>query len=333
MENKLKDRLIKKPTLLEDDLDTKKLSVDVEPTPEPTPTPEEPSRPRIDDSFKEAISYFGPRLATLVLGGTEAMQSADKILSGYEQLQERRTAQQLAGQQAGIDQQRQREKDKREERSLQVREKGSKIRGKELKMAEKRILTDAGKYEKDTYNKYKKEFGSREDIKEYRKFAGVMDNIENMVEAGKKIPEASYALIARGLSGEVGVLTDKDITRSKVNQSILEQIRTGFYKTFKGTLAPEDRAEILKIARLVRERKNERFSNIATKQAKLDGETLTPKYQEMMKRNYLGQVYIFGDEPEAKPEESSEPKAEAGLSPEELKELQELEELEKQGKL
>ena len=314
MENKLDDRKINKPK------DT-----------ESTDNTDKPSG--MDEGFKEALSYFGPRLATLILGGTEAMSVTDQLLTGYETTRQRRIDQENRTGQLAADQERAVAREKREERSLQVREKGAKTREKELKMSEKRLLVDAGKYEKDTYNKYKKEFGSREDIKEYRKFAGVMDNIENMVEAGKKIPEASYALIARGLSGEVGVLTDRDITRSKVNQSILEQVRTGFYKTFKGTLAPEDRAEILKIARLVREKKNERFSNIATKQAKLDGETLSPKYQDMMKRNYLGQVYIFGDKPEAKPEESSEPKAESGLSPEELKELQELEELEKQGKL
>jgi hypothetical protein len=279
MENKLEDRKINKPEDTES-IDNK-------------PPKDKPSG--MEQGFKEALSYFGPRLATLILGGTEAMKVADQVLTGYEATRQRRIDEQARIAQAEAEQKRAVAKEGREERALKVREKGSKLREKELKMAEKKVLVDAGKYEKDTYNKYKKEFGSREDIKEYRKFAGVMSNIENMVEEGKKIPEASYALIARGLSGEVGVLTDPDIERAKVNRSILEQVRTGFYKTFKGTLAPEDRAEILKIARLVRSKKNEEFSRIATEQAKLDSETLSPKYQDMMRRNYLGQIYIFDD--------------------------------------
>ena len=304
MENKLDDRKIKKPTFLEKDLDTKKLSAEVEPT--PTPTPEKPSRSDIEGGFKEAISYFGPRLATLILGGTEAMRVTDQVLTGYEKMQQRRQAAEAATAEAIAKGAREEAKEKREERAIQVREKGSQLREKELKMEEKKVLVDASRFEKNLYNKYKKEFGSREDIKAYRKFAGVMDNIENMVEKGKKIPEASYALIARGLSGEVGVLTNPDIERAKVNRDILSQIRTGFYKTFKGELAPEDRKEILKIARLVREAKDDRFREIATEQAKLDGETLSPEYQELMRKNYLGQVYIYDKNNEEKPDKEKQ---------------------------
>jgi hypothetical protein len=328
MKNELEDRKIK-PN-----------NAPVEEDTQPSEKPKQPTRPQIEDGFKEAMGYFGPRLATLILGGTDAMQITDRLLTGYDQLQERKATQQLAARQAEIDQQREidREeraisKDKREERSLQVREKGSKIREKELKMAEKRVLVDAGKYEKDTYNKYKKEFGSREDVKKFRDFSNTMDNIENMVIKGGKIPGASLALIARGLSGEVGVLTNQDIERAQVNPDLWSKVQRGYYTNFKGEIPPKDKQEILTIARMIREEKTNKFRDIATKQAKLDGETLNPQHQDMMKRNYLGQVYIFGDEPEVKPEESSEPKAEVGLSPEELKELQELEELEKQGKL
>ncbi len=329
MKNKLEEKMIKKP------------GANVEPIEEQPKPPVEPEQPKeqpetssnIEDGFKEALSYFGPRLASLVLGGTEAMESTDRILTGFDKAQADKAKAKQDREDKLAGQQRQRQKDKREERSLQVREKGSKIREKELKMTEKRVLVDAGKYEKDTYNKYKKEFGSREDVKKFRDFSNTMDNIENMVTKGGKIPGASLALIARGLSGEVGVLTNQDIDRAQVNPDLWSKVQRGYYTNFKGEIPPKDKKEILTIARMIREAKTNKFRDIATKQAKLDGETLNPQYQDMMKRNYLGQVYIFGDEPEVKPEESSEPKSEVGLSPEELKELQELEELEKQGKL
>ena len=46
-----------------------------------------------------------------------------------------------------------------------------------------------------------------------------------MVESGKKIPGASLALVARGLSREVGVLTNQDIERAQVNPDILSKVK------------------------------------------------------------------------------------------------------------
>ena len=73
MENKLEDRKIK-----------------TSQSTKPTDTPDKPERTQLDQGFKEAISYFGPRLATLILGGTQAMDVTDRVLSGYEQAKQQR---------------------------------------------------------------------------------------------------------------------------------------------------------------------------------------------------------------------------------------------------
>lgn len=83
MKNKLEEKMIKKP------------GANVEPIKEQPKPPVEPEQPEvqpqapanIEDGFKEALSYFGPRLATLVLGGTEAMETTDTLLTGFDKLQ------------------------------------------------------------------------------------------------------------------------------------------------------------------------------------------------------------------------------------------------------
>lgn len=41
-------------------------------------------RQQMDDGMRDALSYFGPRLAALLIGGTEAMEITGEVLGGYE---------------------------------------------------------------------------------------------------------------------------------------------------------------------------------------------------------------------------------------------------------
>ena len=54
--------------------------------PEGPPEKEEPSMFGIDN-FKSAFSFFGPRLAALVLGGETALETTDEMLKGYQREQ------------------------------------------------------------------------------------------------------------------------------------------------------------------------------------------------------------------------------------------------------
>ena len=142
-----------------------------------------------------------------------------------------------------------------------------------------------------------------------------------MVESGKKIPGASLALVARGLSREVGVLTNQDIERAQVNPDILSKIKRGYYKFFKGEITPEDAKEMLKIANAIKDKQEGRFKKIAEKEAGMRSSKMSDEDKQRMRKDFLGQVYIYEDEVK-----------EGELSPEEQKELKELEALEKQGK-
>lgn len=54
--------------------------------PEGPPQDEEPSMFGVDN-FKSAFSFFGPRLAALVLGGETALETTDEMLKGYQREQ------------------------------------------------------------------------------------------------------------------------------------------------------------------------------------------------------------------------------------------------------
>ena len=53
----------------------------------PSESPENPSKGGISDNFKEALSFIGPRLGALLIGGTEGMETTDKLLSSYDKAQ------------------------------------------------------------------------------------------------------------------------------------------------------------------------------------------------------------------------------------------------------
>ena len=48
-------------------------------------TEKDKERKKMDDGFKDALLYFGPRLGALILGGTEAAELTDKALKGFDE--------------------------------------------------------------------------------------------------------------------------------------------------------------------------------------------------------------------------------------------------------
>ena len=47
----------------------------------------ETTRQGLDQGFKDALMYFGPRLGAMILGGTEAAEITDRVMTGFERYQ------------------------------------------------------------------------------------------------------------------------------------------------------------------------------------------------------------------------------------------------------
>lgn len=63
--------------------------VDRQPASESSLTKEniEQTRSSLDQGFKDALMYFGPRLGAMILGGTEAAEITDRVMTGFEKYQ------------------------------------------------------------------------------------------------------------------------------------------------------------------------------------------------------------------------------------------------------
>lgn len=63
----------------------------------------EATRESLDQGFKDALMYFGPRLGAMILGGTEAAEITDRVMTGFETSQARKQAMRLQAQRPGMD--------------------------------------------------------------------------------------------------------------------------------------------------------------------------------------------------------------------------------------
>lgn len=283
---------------------------------------EKKDKPNLEQKFKQAFKYLGPQFVAQIAGGNVAAERTQSIIDKMrtEQASEEQRIEQRKLDQAK--EERDIEKAKREERSLQVRERGGDLREQELDVASEREATRREELTQKRYEDAVSKFSKRKDVQRYQEFSGTIDSIKDMVESGKKIPGASLALVARGLSREVGVLTNQDIGRAQVNPDILSRIKSGYYKYFKGEISPKDAKEIFKIANAIKAKQEGRFKEVAEREAAMRSSKMSDEDKQRMRKDFLGQVYIYEDEIK-----------EGELTPEEMKELKELEDLEKQGKI
>lgn len=111
------------------------------------------TRDSLDTQFKDAMTYFGPRLVAQLFGGTSAMAMTDRVMSGFEGYQ----ARQLAAKEHAEDR-----KHLLEQRRLQA------LQGPQLSTADRRLAFEEKKYREEkaekSREKIEKQQSSMEDI-------------------------------------------------------------------------------------------------------------------------------------------------------------------------
>lgn len=242
------------------------------------------------DNFMEAITYFLPAITGLAVGGAiageeGAARGADlgfKAGEGYRKAKLARERFEFQKEQAN-------RLDPAAQQRLDLSKQNLEMRKKELQAQidrSKALAQERGdrRYERydERANKLKDTFMNRNDIKSFREQEEGLIALEEMVTTGKKIPGGSLALISKGLSGETGVLTDRDIQRAQVNPDVWNKLKRGYYTNFKGEILPEDAKEILKIAKLKSKALKERIRSKVGNFAKSRSKTLSPEHGEIL---------------------------------------------------
>lgn len=291
--------------------------------------PEQQSTQKLDDSLTRALSYFGPRLAAQLLGGSVAMQTTDKLLTGYEQAQERerkmRESQLLAQQQAGEDL----EERVRKERQIRVSEGNLALRKKEIEQSLKRtknleeqrgLLQQERLIERSM--KVVSDFESKDQVKNIKKRNQVLNEIEDIITDAPEIAAGTIGFkIAKGIAGEVGNLTNEERKAAQISPSFIRNIKRQGSKFLRGRLPEEDVKELEKIVKALRAKNRLRLKDMVDRTVKVSAKYTNPEElrEELYSKMGISEAVSVPDADE--------------LTEAELKELQELEELERQGKL
>ena len=108
--------------------------------------------------------------------------------------------------------------------------------------------------------KAKQAFSSRADVKKMKESLAILDEMEDIVTKAPEIAVGTIpAKIARGVAGEVGVLTNEDIKRANISPSFYRNLKRKGAQFLSGKLPKEDVAELKKVIKAMREAKKNKF--------------------------------------------------------------------------
>lgn len=232
---------------------------------------------KIKNSFMESLAYVLPSVlasgAGALVGGStgavagyqEGTKQADKardFFSGrYDQMVKQQVAQQRAGRQ-----------DEMAAERLKVAQDNLKARQDEIRMQRERTsnLEEDRKLRADErdlgrLDKAKEAFIKRNDVKKFRDVMDDLNDLENLVVYGKKIPDATLAKVARSISGEVGVLNEGDIKRSQINPDFVTSVKRDVKRFLTGEILEEDAKQMTKIVNALRAKKKALFQDKISK--------------------------------------------------------------------
>lgn len=140
---------------------------------------EENKRFQLSQSMKDALSYFGPRMGALLLGGVNAMEMTDEIMSGFESQQRGRTQDRQRAQQ--LEQQDQMTPYQQEQ--LRLREEGLDLRRQALDSSQKaeQEAVQLTEKQQDTLDKIDDTLGSMSTARQFLNKGNLTGFFDNYV--------------------------------------------------------------------------------------------------------------------------------------------------------
>lgn len=244
------------------------------------------------DQLKEALMYFGPQIAATLLVGPEAGAETGKLMEGYRS--HLREQEKLALQrEASLG------KSGLAAENLKVRQGNLKERQEQIKLERARgvSLNKDRKLRREErqiklVERQQNLFSKRSDVKSYLDRKDKYQAILNLTtfKEGQQLPGGINALIARSVSGEVGVLTDADVQRAQINPDLISKLKRGYFTNIMGTMTKKDTEDIKLLVSKIMAKDNDVMKDRARKYAKSRGRFLDENY-----RAELADQIISGD--------------------------------------
>jgi hypothetical protein len=237
---------------------------------------ENKAAPSTAQQFKDALTFFAPQLLGAAVGSV--MEGERGAVAGYQAAGKARDAYTSYKKDiATLDlQERKMEQDRQITQKqlvdLKLKAQSAETREKEFEQEQKRdLMRQQDRYDRFTERdldrsiRSREAFSKRADVKKFKEALVIIDEMEDIVKGAPEIAVGTIpAKIARGLAGEVGVLTDNDIKRANISPSFMRNIKRMGAKFLSGKLPEEDVQELQKVLKVLREKKKSRFSKIAT---------------------------------------------------------------------
>lgn len=197
---------------------------------------------KVSKGFKDALTHFGPRLASLLVGGDMALEGYE---SGMESFQ---AAQQPQGEPQDFQQVEElRDKEGNPISFSKQTGKFYNTKGKEVsafsdpKMAQikEEKKTDLAKARSDFKTKIVKEFNST--VKESQKALNMAKSALTLIESDSKLAMPVAARAVARLAGEGSRMTDKDVEQFMGSQAVPDSLKRVYQRSIDGTMTAEDK--------------------------------------------------------------------------------------------
>lgn len=242
-----------------------------------------------DQQVQEALSYFGPRLAAQLLGGSDAANITDKLLKDYQNhvnnIEDRKAEQQRLSDRDEQDQAEFKLKQDAEKRKQAEADQRSKQRedqaaiGKgnlfarleEIKVAKQR----AGDRAEENILRRKElnlkrslkqieNFGKLPTIKKIQSQQANLDDINNILTSAPQIAAGVIPFkIAKGIAGEVGNLNMQELKSAQVSPSAMRNIKRFTTKFLTGEIPEEDKKDLMEIVEYMKKKQTGNMKKLA----------------------------------------------------------------------
>ena len=257
---------------------------------------EQKNPPSPKDGFLSAIGLFLPTLigglAGTVIGGPEAgaaaltggmqgMETGMKMTKGFQDLEKGEAERKLI--EAKTEAVKNPKEDDLAKARLEISKGQLELRREEIRLARQRRLDieedrRLRREERDIERsiKLKHYFHIRPEIKKIKDAFVVLDTMEDILNHAPKIAVGTIPTkIAKGIAGEVGVLTNEDIERAQIEPSFMNSLRRRKAKFLEGGLPPRDVVNLRRLVNALRKKKKERTGQAIYGYAKSNKKHLT----------------------------------------------------------
>lgn len=196
----------------------------------------------ISKGFKDALTHFGPRLASLLMGGDMALEGYE---GGMESFQAAQEPQKLPKDFQQVEELR----DEKGNPLTFSKQTGKyyNVKGKEVsafsdpKLAQIREekKTDLAKARSDFKTNVVKEFNST--VKESQKALNMAKSALILIESDSKLAMPVAARAVARLAGEGSRMTDKDVEQFMGSQAVSDSLKRVYQRSIDGTMTVEDK--------------------------------------------------------------------------------------------